>query len=118
VNLATGVPVVACAEHLIPSTARQILVHRALRQQPPVYGHVPLVVGTDGKRLAKRFGEAQIATLRAKGISPERIIGVLAEWSGLGVGDATPRCLVPKWSWDRVVRERIVLGPERLAALR
>jgi glutamyl-tRNA synthetase len=78
---------------------------------------VPLVVGTDGKRLAKRFGDAQIATLRAKGVSPERIIGVLAEWSGLGADDATPSCLVPKWSWDRASRDRIVLTPERLASL-
>jgi len=116
-DLAQGVTEVVRGDDLIPSTARQILVHRALGETPPAYGHVPLVVGTDGKRLAKRFGDAQIATLRARGVPPERIIGVLAEWSGLGAGDATPACLVPKWSWDRVSRERIVLTPERLAAL-
>jgi glutamyl-tRNA synthetase len=104
-------------DDLIPSTARQLLVHRALGSAPPAYGHVPLVVGSDGKRLAKRFGDAQIATLRARGVPPERIIGVLADWSGLGAGDATPACLVPKWSWDKVRRDRIVLTPERLAAL-
>jgi len=116
-DLAQGVTEVVRGDDLVPSTARQILVHRALGEKPPAYGHVPLVVGTDGKRLAKRFGDAQIATLRARGVSPERIIGVLAEWSGLGAGDATPSCLVPKWSWERVARERIVLTPERLAAL-
>src|SRR5205085_687959 len=87
-DLAQGVTEVVRGDDLIPSTARQILIHRALGTTPPAYAHVPLVVGTDGKRLAKRFGDAQIATLRAKGVSPERIIGVLAEWSGLGVGDA------------------------------
>jgi len=117
-DLAQGVTEVVRGDDLIPSTARQILLLRALGTRPPAYGHVPLVVGTDGKRLAKRFGDAQIATLRAKGVSPERIIGVLAEWSGLGAGDATPSCLVPKWSWDRVSRNRIVLTPERLASLR
>jgi glutamyl-tRNA synthetase len=116
-DLAQGVTEVVRGDDLIPSTARQILLLRALGEKPPVYGHVPLVVGTDGKRLAKRFGDAQIATLRAKGASPERIIGVLAEWSGLGAGDATPSCLVPKWSWDRVSRERIVLTEERMGAL-
>jgi glutamyl-tRNA synthetase len=116
-DLAQGVTEVVRGDDLIPSTARQILVHRALGETPPAYAHVPLVVGTDGKRLAKRFGDAQIATLRAKGIPAERILGVLAEWSGLGAGDATPACLVPKWSWDKVPRERIVLTPERLAAL-
>jgi glutamyl-tRNA synthetase len=115
-DLAQGVTEVVRGDDLIPSTARQILVHRALGAPPPAYAHVPLVVGSDGKRLAKRFGDAQIATLRARGIPPERIIGVLAEWSGLGAGDATPSCLVPKWSWDRVTRDRIVLTPELLAA--
>jgi glutamyl-tRNA synthetase len=114
-DLAQGVTEVVRGDDLIPSTARQILIHRALGTTPPAYAHVPLVVGTDGKRLAKRFGDAQIATLRARGVPPERIIGVLAGWSGLGAGDATPACLVPKWSWDRVPRERVVLTPERLA---
>jgi len=116
-DLAQGVTEVVRGDDLIPSTARQILILRALGAAPPAYAHVPLVVGVDGKRLAKRFGDAQIATLRARGVPPERIIGVLAEWSGLGAGDATPACLVPKWSWDRVPRDRIVLTPERLAAL-
>lgn len=116
-DLAQEVTEVVRGDDLIPSTARQILLHRALGEKPPAYGHVPLVVGTDGKRLAKRFGEAQIAQLRAKGVPPERLIGVLADWSGLGAGDATPACLLPRWSWERVRRERIVLTSERLSAL-
>jgi glutamyl-tRNA synthetase len=116
-DLAQGVTEVVRGDDLIPWTGRQILLHRALGEMPPAYGHVPLVVGTDGKRLAKRFSDVQIATFRARGISPERLIGVLAEWSGLGAGDATPSCLVPRWSWDRVNRERIVLTAERLASL-
>jgi glutamyl-tRNA synthetase len=116
-DLAQGVTEVVRGGDLIPSTARQILIHQALGEPPPAYAHVPLVVGVDGKRLAKRFGDAQIATLRARGVPPERIIGVLADWSGLGAGDATPACLVSKWSWEKVPRERVVLTPERLAAL-
>jgi glutamyl-tRNA synthetase len=116
-DLAQGVTEVVRGDDLIPSTARQILLLRALGATPPAYAHVPLVVGVDGKRLAKRFGDAQIATLRARGVPPERIIGVLAGWSGLGAGDATPACLVPRWSWDKVPRERIVLTPERLAEM-
>jgi glutamyl-tRNA synthetase len=116
-DLAQGVSEVVRGDDLIPSTARQILIHRALGATPPSYAHVPLVVGTDGKRLAKRFGDAQIATLRARGVAPERVIGVLAGWSGLGAGDATPACLLPKWSWDKVPRERLVLTPERISEL-
>ncbi len=116
-DLAQGVTEVVRGDDLIPSTARQILVLRALGAGPPAYGHAPLVVGPDGRRLAKRHGDARIATLRERGVSPERIVGTLAGWSGLGEGDATPSCLVPKWSWDRLPRERVVLTPERLSAL-
>lgn len=109
-----GVTEVVRGDDLIPSTARQILLYRALGAAPPAYGHVPLVVGPDGRRIAKRHGDARIATLRDAGVPPERIIGILAEGSGLEGGDATPACLLPKWSWERVSRERVTLTPEAL----
>ena len=115
-DIAQEVTEVVRGDDLVSSTARQILVYRALGVAPPVYGHVPLVVGPDGRRIAKRHGDARIATFRERGLPPERIIGILAAWSGLGEGDATPSCLVPKWSWDRVDRKRVVLTPEMLAS--
>ena len=114
-DIAQEVTEVVRGDDLVSSTARQILVYRALGATPPAYGHVPLVVGPDGRRIAKRHGDARIATFRERGIPPERIIGILAAWSGLGEGDATPSCLVPKWSWDRVDKKRVVLTPERLS---
>ncbi len=116
-DIAGGVTEVVRGDDLIPSTARQILLYRALGSPPPAWGHVPLVVGPDGKRLAKRHGDARNAPVRPRGARPERVIGVLAEWSGLGAGDATPAALVGRWAWNRVPRERVVLTPERLAAL-
>lgn len=116
-DIAQGVTEVVRGDDLIPSTARQILLYRALGAGPPAYGHVPLVVGPDGARLAKRHGDARIAALRERGVPAERIVGVLGEWSGLGGGDAMPGCLLPRWSWDRVSKERVVLSPERLADL-
>jgi glutamyl-tRNA synthetase len=114
-DLAQGVTEVVRGDDLIPSTARQILISQALGARPPRYGHFPLVVGPDGRRLAKRHGDARIASFRDGGVPPERIIGVLAGWSGLGEGDATPSCLIPRWSWAKVPRDRIVLTPARLA---
>lgn len=111
-----GVTEVVRGDDLLASAARQILACRALGVEPPAYGHVPLVLGADGTRLAKRHGGAWLGALREAGAKPERIIGLLAESSGLGEGDATPACLVPRWSWERASRERLTLTPELLRA--
>ena len=51
---------------------------------PPEYYHIPLVIGEDGRRLAKRHGDSRISLYRDHGVTPERIIGLLAQWCGLG----------------------------------
>lgn len=72
-------------DDLLGSTHRQLLIQRALGiAPPPEYYHLPLVVGEDGRRLAKRHGDSRISHYRQLGASPERIIGLLAEWCGLG----------------------------------
>lgn len=77
-----GVTDVVRGDDLLPSAARQTLLYRALGFAPPRWWHVPLVLGPDGMRLAKRHGDARIATYRAAGVTAERIIGLLAWWSG------------------------------------
>ena len=67
-------------DDLVPSTPRQLLLYQELELTPPTFAHVPLVVGTDGKRLAKRHGDTRLSALRAAGVSPESLIGLLA-WS-------------------------------------
>jgi glutamyl-tRNA synthetase len=114
-DIVMGVNEIVRGDDLIPSTARQILIYRQLGVPLPNYGHVPLIVGPDGKRLAKRHGDARIASFREKGVRPEHIVGVLARWSGLACsGNVTPRDLLSVWSWQKVNRERVVLTPERL----
>ena len=54
----------------------------ALGFEPPGYFHAPLVVSSDGFRLAKRHGDTRISSMREAGISPERVIGVIAWWCG------------------------------------
>ena len=54
-----GVTQVIRGDDLVPSTPRQILLYRALGWAPPAFGHVPLAVGPDGRRLAKRDGVDQ-----------------------------------------------------------
>ncbi len=65
-------------DDLIPSTYRQLAIYEALGWQPPSMVHVPLVVGPDGRRLAKRHGDTRLATLREAGILPETLLGYFA----------------------------------------
>jgi glutamyl-tRNA synthetase len=75
-----GVTEVLRGDDLIPSTPRQLLLYRALGWPPPAFGHLPLVVGEDGRRLAKRHGDTRLAALRDAGVKPEGLVGLLA-WS-------------------------------------
>src|SRR5436190_1671390 len=77
---AMGVTEVVRGDDLVPSTPRQLLLYRALGLTAPAFAHVPLVVGPDGRRLAKRHGDTRLAALRAAGVSAERLLGLLA-WS-------------------------------------
>ncbi len=97
-------------DDLIASTPRQILLYRALGQAPPAFRHVPLVVGRDGLRLAKRHGDTRIASFRRRGVRPERFVGVLAQWCGLKPAGAEcmPPDLVRGFDWNGVPSERIV----------
>jgi glutamyl-tRNA synthetase len=79
-DAAMGVTEVVRGDDLIPSTPRQLLLYRALGLRPPQFAHVPLVVGADGRRLAKRHGDTRLAALRTAGVTPEALVGLLA-WS-------------------------------------
>jgi glutamyl-tRNA synthetase len=106
-------------DDLLPSTARQLLLYRALSLEPPRFAHVPLVVGEDGERLAKRHGALSLGELRARGAAPEAVVGLLAELSGLSPEGARPRAreLVAEFTLGAIRRAPAVLRAARLEAL-
>lgn len=59
---------------LIKSTARQILLYRALGLRPPLWYHCPLLTDSSGRRLAKRHDALALRTLRQRGVPPEEIV--------------------------------------------
>ena len=69
---------VARGEDWIPSTPKRILIYQALEWEPPVYCHVPLVNGPDGRKLSKRHGATSITEFRAQGYLPEALFNFLA----------------------------------------
>src|SRR5439155_931633 len=56
---------------LQPSTPRQILLHRALGNEIPLFGHLPLILGADAQPLSKRHGEVSVGWYRDHGFVPE-----------------------------------------------
>lgn len=63
---------------LQPSTPRQILLHTALGNTLPAFGHLPLIHGSDGQPLSKRHGEVSIGWYREHGFLPEAMVNYLA----------------------------------------
>ncbi|HEV7299746.1 MAG TPA: tRNA glutamyl-Q(34) synthetase GluQRS [Tepidisphaeraceae bacterium] len=80
-----GVTEVVRGDDLIDSSPRQILLYRALglAERIPRYTHLPLIVGPDSRRLAKRHGDTRLATYRAIDPSPQRALRLLARWCGI-----------------------------------
>jgi glutamyl-tRNA synthetase len=77
-DTAMGISEVVRGDDLLSSTTRQIALYRALGAEPPAFVHVPLVLGADGERLAKRHGAIALADYRAAGQCPEQVVGRLA----------------------------------------
>jgi len=82
-DAAQGVTEVLRADDLLPSTPRQLLLYAALSLRAPEWVHVPLVVGRDGLRLAKRHGDTSLRHLRERGVAPGALVGQLAFLCGL-----------------------------------
>jgi glutamyl-tRNA synthetase len=118
-DAAQGITEVIRGDDLIPSTPRQLLLYQALGLSPPQFIHVPLVVGPDGRRLAKRHGDTRLASLRQAGVRPESLLGLLAcscRWIDKSV-PISARELIPWFRLDTIPREPFVLTPERLEAI-
>src|SRR5207244_5671778 len=69
--------VIRGADHL-SNTPKQVLLYRALGAEPPVFAHVPLILGPDKSRLSKRHGATDVNMYRAEGFLPEAFRNFLA----------------------------------------
>jgi glutamyl-tRNA synthetase len=116
-DAAMGVTEVVRGDDLIPSTPRQLLLYRLLGWASPRFCHVPLVVGPDGRRLAKRHGDTRLETQRRAGMTAEDVLGLLA-WSCGWIERREPVTLaelVPLFRWDTIPKTPFVLEPTYLA---
>ncbi len=76
----------------VSNTPKQILLYRALGHEPPVFAHVPMILGPDGKKLSKRHGATAVGDYRDQGIFPAAMRNFLAllGWSPGGDREILP----------------------------
>lgn len=73
-----GVTHVIRNDDYFPNTARQTLLHRALGNEPPVFAHLPIVLGPDGRRFNRKHGPTSLLAYREMGIPPLVMVNFLA----------------------------------------
>jgi glutamyl-tRNA synthetase len=103
-------------DHL-SNTPKQILLSRALGFPEPVFGHVPLILGSDGKRLSKRHGATAVGDYAHEGILPEAMMNFLAllGWSPGDDREIMGRAeLVEAFDMERVLKKSAVFDLEKL----
>jgi glutamyl-tRNA synthetase len=108
--------VIRGADH-ISNTPRQLMILEALGSEPPIYAHLPLLHGPDGKKLSKRHGAASVQELRDQGYLPAAIRNYLA-LLGWGFDDSTEYFtteeLVQNFSLERVSKSPAVFDEQKL----
>ncbi len=111
-----GVTEVVRGADLLSSAPRQMYLQSLLGFPHPTYGHVPMLLAQDGRRLSKRDRDLDLGQLR-KRHPPERLIGCLAFAAGLIDRDApiSARELAQEFSWEKVREESIFLDISALA---
>ena len=117
-DAASGISHVLRGEDLLSSTARQLALYQALGKPGPEFVHVPLVLGENLQRMAKRHGASSVKGLREAGVPAEEVLGLLASWSGLSDGrPVSARELVGVFSLEKVSKKAPIAREDALDAL-
>ncbi|NKY50042.1 tRNA glutamyl-Q(34) synthetase GluQRS [Nocardia vermiculata] len=115
-DAAQGFDQIVRGDDLLPSTPRQAYLATVLGLAVPTYAHVPLVLNTDGARLAKRDGAVTLRDRTALGESPRQVFALLA--ASLGYQGERPRALLAQFTPATVPRAPWILDPAHLDPVR
>ena len=105
-----GVTEVVRGMDLLSSAPRQMYLQELFGFPHPEYGHVPMLLAPDGRRLSKRDRDLDLGELR-KSVKPQRVIGTLAHAAGLidRLEEISARELAAEFRWDKLRGEAIYL---------
>ena len=101
----------------ISNTPKQILLYEALDAPVPAFGHLPLILGPDGKRLSKRHGARAVEAFAAEGVLPDAMVNFLAllGWSpGTDEELLSRDDLIERFSLERVLKKGAVFDAAKL----
>ena len=112
-----GITHVVRGQDHVSNTARQLMLLRALGAEPPVFAHIPLLHGPDGKKLSKRHGAASVQAVRDEGYLPEAVRNYIA-LLGWGYDESTTFMttdeLVERFALERVSKNPAVFDEQKL----
>jgi glutamyl-tRNA synthetase len=112
-----GITHVVRGQDHVSNTPRQVMILRGLGEDPPVYAHIPLLHGPDGKKLSKRHGAASVQEVRADGYLPEAVRNYIA-LLGWGYDETTTLMttdeLVERFALERVSKNPAVFDEQKL----
>src|SRR5688572_13794850 len=116
-DIAMRITLVMRGDDHISNTPKQILIYRALGAALPRFAHLPMIHGTDGKKLSKRHGATAVADYRLQGILPSAMVNFLAllGWSPGGDREVmTLGDMIALFSEDGLLRKAAVFDPKKL----
>jgi glutamyl-tRNA synthetase len=111
-----GINLVIRGDDHVNNTVRQIPMYKALGYEVPEFAHVPMILGSDKKRLSKRHGATSVMVYREMGFLPEAMVNYLVRL-GWSFGDEeifSMDDLIEKFSLDNVGRSAGVFNPDKL----
>lgn len=105
-----GVTEVVRGCDLLSSTPQQILLYHLLNLPVPQFAHIPLLVASDGRRLAKRNAETDMGSLRQR-YTPQQLLGLIAYLAGLTDRheELSISEITSLFTWDKVPTENVVV---------
>ncbi len=116
-DIAMDITVVMRGDDHISNTPKQILLYRALGKELPVFAHLPMIHGMDGKKLSKRHGATAVGDYQHLGLLPGAMLNFLAllGWSPGGDREVmTLDEMVSLFSPDGLQRKAAIFDPKKL----
>jgi len=115
-DIEMGITHVLRGDDHINNTPRQLLIYQALDVAPPVFGHVPMILGPDKKKLSKRHGALSVMAYKEMGHLPEALVNYLARlgWSYRDEEIFSLKDLLQKFSLDNLGASACVFDTEKL----